>query len=144
MPAREQLLDVEIALRMAPARRVGVGELVDQHQARPAQQDAVEVHLLEHAALVVDAPAGDRVEPGEQRLGLAPSMGLDDADDDVDALAALGLRRLQHLVGLADARRRAEEDLELAAAFLHRRLEQRIGRRPLVTFGSIGGGHDLL
>ena len=35
----EQLLDVEIALGMPAARRVGVGELVDQHELRPALQD---------------------------------------------------------------------------------------------------------
>ena len=44
----EQLLDVLVALRMAAAGRVGVGELVDQRELRPARQDRVEVHLLEH------------------------------------------------------------------------------------------------
>ena len=51
----QQLLDIEIALGMAAARRVGVGELVDQDELRPAREDGVEVHLLERAALVVDA-----------------------------------------------------------------------------------------
>ena len=83
----EQLLDVEIALGMAAARRVGVRELVDQDELRAARQDRVEVHLLEDAALVVDAPARDDFEPGEQRLGLGAAVRLDDADDDVDALA---------------------------------------------------------
>jgi len=129
----EQLLDVEIALGMAPARRVGVRELVDQHELRPAQQDAVEIHLLEHAALVVDPTARNHLDPEGERLGLAPPVGLDHADDHVDALAELGLRRLQHLIGLAHPRCRAQENLELAAPLLHCRLEQRVGRRPLVT-----------
>jgi hypothetical protein len=38
-------------------------------------------------------------------------MGLDHADHGIDAFAMLGLRRLQHLVGLAHTGRRAEEDL---------------------------------
>ena len=47
---RQQLLDVEIALGVAAARRVGVGELVDQHELRMAREDGVEVHLLERIA----------------------------------------------------------------------------------------------
>ena len=50
----------------------------------------VEVHLLEHAALVVDLAARDDLEPGEQRLGLGAAVGLDHADHDVDALAPCG------------------------------------------------------
>jgi hypothetical protein len=54
-------------------------------------------------------------------------MGFDDADHNVDAVAPLGLRRLQHFVGLANARGSAEKDLELAARFRLRRCEQRLG-----------------
>src|SRR5262249_49939576 len=69
------------------------------------------------------------VEALGQHVGLDAAMGLDHADDDVDAVeaAAPGLR--QHLIGLADAGRGAEEDLELAAALYVRPLQQRIGRR---------------
>ena len=45
----EQLLDIEIALGVAAAGRVGVGELVDQHDLRTARDDGVEVHLLERS-----------------------------------------------------------------------------------------------
>ncbi len=56
----EQLLDVEVALRVAAARRVGVGELVDEDEARAALEHRVEVHLVEQAPLVVDrAPRHD-------------------------------------------------------------------------------------
>ena len=51
----QQFLDIQVALGMPAAGRVGVGELVDQHELRAAREDGVEVHLLEHAALVVDA-----------------------------------------------------------------------------------------
>ena len=72
MPARQQLLDVEIALGMAAAGGVGVGELVDQHQRRPALQDGVEVHLLERAAAILDLaarqrPRGPRAGPRSRR-----------------------------------------------------------------------------
>ena len=38
--AVEQLLDVEIALGMAAAGRIGMGELVDQHDLRAPRDDA--------------------------------------------------------------------------------------------------------
>ena len=73
--AAHQLFDVEIALRMAAALRVGVRKLVDQHDLRPAGDDGVEVHLLEPLAFVLDAPARNDFEPGQQRLGLACGRG---------------------------------------------------------------------
>ena len=66
--------------------------------------------------------ARDDLEALEQRLGLLAAVRLDDADDDVVRRpCAAGARRLQHLVGLADAGRRAEEDLELPTRLSSRR-----------------------
>jgi hypothetical protein len=72
--------------------------------------------------------ARDDLEALEQRLGFLPSMRLDDTDDDVIAVLPAGARLLQHLVGLADAGRRADEDLQLAGAALlaPRRREERL------------------
>ncbi len=74
---------------MPRARRVGVRELVDQHQRRLAR---------ERARRGRTPPACGRdtsiclprqtLEPGEQRFGLGAAVRLDDADDDVDALRA--------------------------------------------------------
>ena len=124
---------------MAAAGGVGVGELVDRDDLRSARKDGVEVHLLKHLPLVVDAAARDHLEPIEQCGGLLPAMGLDVADDDVDALALAGSNVLQHLVGLADARRGAEKDLQPPGAtfFLSRQFQQRIGRRTTVAIGAL-------
>ena len=140
--AAQQLLDVEIALGVAAARRVGVGELVDQHDLRPAREDGVEIHLLERLALVVDAPARNDLEAvraaprspcgrgsrRRRRRRRTPSL-----------LAGAGL--LQHLVGLADARRGADEDLQLADAPLLAagRLEQGVRRGALVEVAPLVG-----
>ena len=124
----QKLLDVEIALGMAAAGGIGVGELVDQDQRRPALQDGVEVHLLEDAAAILDLAPRQHLEARELGLGLGAAVGLDDTDHDVDALFPAPARRLQHLVGLADARRGAEEDFQLAARFLLRRLQESVGR----------------
>ena len=53
-PGIEQLVDVLPALLVARARHVGVGELVDQRDGGVAGQHAVEVHLLEARATVLD------------------------------------------------------------------------------------------
>ncbi len=129
MPAAMHLLDVEIALGVPAAGRVGMGEFVDQYELRAALEDRVEIHLGQQVTLVVDLLPRDHFETFEQGLGLAPAMRLDDANDDIDPLTPLGLSRQQHLVGLADARRGAEKDLQPSAAFLLRRGEQRLRGR---------------
>ena len=143
---REQLLDVLPALRVARAGDVAVREFVDQHELRLPRQRGIEIEFLE-ATLVAATPVArlsrqcDHFERGtqrrvafEQRLGLAPTMRLDDAGDDVDAFARETPSREQHRVGLADARRRAEVDPQPAASgrFLVAAgaREERVGVRP--------------
>jgi len=111
---REQFLDVEIALRMAAARCVGVGEFIDQRNLRMARDQRVEIHLLENLVLVLEPFARENFEALQQRLRLGPAVGLDHADHNIGAGLSFGLRALQHLVGLADAGRGADEDLQPA------------------------------
>ena len=137
--AAQQLLDVEIALGVAAARRVGMGELVDQNDLRAAGDDGIEVHLLEPLATVFEAQAGNDLQALQQRFGLAAAVGLDHADDDIVAVFFPGAGLLQHLVGLADAGRGTHEDPELAgAAFLPPgRFEQRFRRWSLVSIAPL-------
>lgn len=127
---------------MAAAGCVGVGELVDEDEGGAAGEDGVEVHLLEDAAAVVDAAAGDDLEAADERLGLGAAVGLDDADRDVDAVLLPGAGRGQHGVGLADPGGGAEEDLQPAARLAQRLLEQGVRGRTLVV--SLGHGARLL
>ena len=114
--ARQQLLDVEIALGMAAAGRIGVGELVDEGELRAARDQRVDIHLFESLVAVVDPLARQHFQAREQRLGLGAAVGLDDAHHHVDAGLELGMGALQHLVGLADAGGGADKDLQLAGA----------------------------
>ncbi len=114
---RQQLVDVHEALRVARARRVGVGELVDQREARPAGEEGVDVHLGERRPIGVDDPPRDDLERPDERLGLGPAVRLDEADDDVGPFTQAHRGVGQHLVGLADAGRCTEEHLEPAAPF---------------------------
>jgi len=127
------ILDVEIAFGMTAARGVGMGEFVDQRDLRPPRDQRVEVHLLECLILVGEPPARQHFEALQQRFGFHPSMGLDHADDDIDAGLLPGVGALQHFVGLADARRGADEDLEPArtAVLAPGRFQEGFRRRTL-------------
>ena len=77
----------------------------------------VEIELLERPCRGSRARwRGRTLQPLEQAGRLGAAVGLDDADDDVEAFGALGAGGLEHGEGLPDAGRGAEEDLELAAA----------------------------
>ena len=69
-----------------------------------------------HLILVLDPLAREHFKALQQRLGLGPAVGLDHADHDIGAGLQLGMRALQHLIGLADAGGGADEDLEPAGA----------------------------
>jgi hypothetical protein len=140
---RQQLLDIEIALRMAAAGRVGVRQFIDQHERGSAREDRVEVHLLERTILVVDAAARQELEPFEQGARFLAAMGLDEAHHHVDAFAARGLGGAQHLERLTDAGRGAEEYLQAALALACRLAKERVGRRALIALRGLGVGHRL-
>ena len=129
----EQFLDIHIPLRMPAARRVGMGQIVDEDDLRPAGQDRVEIHLLKPPALVIDRAAGNDLDAVEQGLGIPPPPRLDDADDDVHAVAAPRLGRGQHGEGLAGARSGTKQDFKTAAGARQRLMQQGVRRGPLVT-----------
>src|ERR1035437_6654659 len=119
---------------MTAARHVGVGEFVDQYDLWPASDDGVEVHFLKSLALVLKAPARNDIETFQQYFGLFPAMSLHDADDNIVSGFASRRCSWHHFVGLADARRRAHNDLEVAAAafFPSGSREQGFRRGPLI------------
>ena len=127
-PRGQHLFDILPALLVPPAIGIGVGELVDQRQRRTAGQQAVEVHLGQRAALVDHRLAGQLRQPGKLGLGLGPAMGLDQGGQNIDALGPPAVRVVEHGPGLADPRRRADEDLQPAASFARCLRQQRVGR----------------
>ena len=58
----EEEEDIFVALGVAAADDVGVGELVDEDDLGLALEDGVDVHLVEERALVVDLAGGDVFE----------------------------------------------------------------------------------
>ena len=71
---------------MPRPRRVRVGQLVDEDEGGAAGERRVEIELLERVSVVLDPPAGQRLEAATRRPGLGPAVGLDDPDDDVQPL----------------------------------------------------------
>ena len=128
-----QFLDIHVALGMPAARGIAVRQLIDQGKLRAACQHCVEVHFGERTPAVFDLAARHDLEAFEQRLGLAAAMRLDNADNDIRALAVARLCGGEHLVGLAHARRGPEEQLQATARALLRGLQQRVGGGPSVA-----------
>ena len=131
MPGMEQVLDVLVALGVARAGGVGVGELVDQADRRPARQDGIDVHLAELHAAVFDDARGDDLEVADLLLGFVAAMGLDQTDDDVHTLGFEPVSLAEHRVGLAHSGRRAEVDLEPAARLPADQVEELLGGRAM-------------
>jgi hypothetical protein len=111
----EQFDDVLPALGVSTARRVRVGELVDEDQRRVAGERGVEIEFAQRGAAIVDRFRWEDLEPGKQGVGLGATVSLDVADDRIDAVELLLAHRLEHRVRLPDAGGSAEEHLQLPA-----------------------------
>ena len=118
-----------IALGMAAAGRIVVRQLVHQHQARAALQDGVQIHLRQHPALVGHALLGNGFDALGQKVGFDPAMGFHHADHGIHAVQLAAARLHQHLIGLADAGRRAQKNLQPATPRLPRFFQQGVRRR---------------
>ena len=92
-----------------------MSQLVDQDGGGTARETRLDIKLLEDDAAVIDLPPRKNLESEEERARVVSTVGLDDPYDDVASVFAFESRRLEHRIGLADARRRTEEDGELPA-----------------------------
>ncbi len=113
-PGGEDFLHVLPALVMPAARRVGMGEFVDQHERGLALENRVEVHFQQGMAAMRHFPAGQHRQRAQTRLGFDATMGFDHADHDIDPGTCLAESIVEHFAGLANARSRPKENLEAA------------------------------
>ena len=85
-PGREHVGDVFVALLVLEARRVGVGELVDQRQLGRAGEQRRQVHLLDARRRgSATAAARHHLQPARLVAGLLAFVRLQVADHDVAA-----------------------------------------------------------
>ena len=136
----EQLLDVLPALRMPAVGSVGVGEFVDDDQLGLALERRVEIEFVDRAAVVFNPAPRQDLESFDQRARLGAAVRLDEPDDDVDAFVLQAPRVLQHGVGLADAGRGADKNLQPASGLPAERRQKRVRIRAS-GIGSVGWGH---
>jgi hypothetical protein len=108
----EQLLNVLPALRMPAVGSVGVGEFVDDDQLGLARQSRVQIKFVEGAAVIFDLTPRKDFEPFDERARFGAAMRLGKPNDNIDAFISQASRVLQHGVGLADAGRGPEENLQ--------------------------------
>ncbi|MNZ89241.1 hypothetical protein D3C78_1081520 [compost metagenome] len=125
---RQNLLNIHITLGMAAAGGIGVSQFIDQNQSGTTGQNGIEIHLLQHLTPIIDATAVDDLETLHQRFGFPPAMGFNDADDGIHTIRQLRPAGHQHFIGLADAGRCAQKNLQPAPRLAPGVFQQRIGR----------------
>ena len=118
--AVDYLLHVQIPLAVFASRGVGVRQLVHEKQLRTAREGGIDVKFLQQNAAVGKLLQRETLQPLRhfQRFGTVVRLQI--TDDDVYPKRFQILRGLQHGVGLAHARRIAEENFQFA--LLHVRL----------------------
>ena len=136
----EQFLDILPALQMTRIGRVGVRKFIDHGNPGMAGEHRFQIQFGQLRAVIGGHLAGNHWQSLQQKLGFLAAMGLDQCDGHVDTLVVGFARRLQHRVGLAHARRHAEEDLQPAARRLCLGLLER-GQQG-VGVGSVGVRHS--
>jgi hypothetical protein len=77
-----------------------------------AQECCVEIQFGAHDSSIVHLEQGQLLKPAHQALSFETAVGLDIPDDQVDPFGAGRARGIEHGVGLTDARRGAEKELQ--------------------------------
>ena len=140
----EQFHDILPALGMAHARRVGVGQLVNEDQRGMALQGGVEIEFLQPDIFVFDEVVRQQFHAEQEGFGIGPRVRLGIADDDIRPLGRPVAAFFEHGVGFPDAGRGAEEDLQLPALGLALLLldlgKQGVGIGARILKGPLGHG----
>jgi hypothetical protein len=111
----QELLHVLPALGVAGSWRVGVRHLVDQGEFGPTGEHRVDVEFVELHPAVRDDPARHLLDALGLRERRIATVRLHDPDDHIAPGLGEAVPFAEHLVGLAHARRCAEEHAQPAA-----------------------------
>lgn len=111
----KQLLDILVALHMAAAPGVGMGQLVHQEKLGLPGQGRVQIEFFQLDPFIGDDLDRQLLQSLQKGHGLRPGVGLDITRHHVDACRLGPVGRLQHGIGLAHAGGIAEKDLQPAS-----------------------------
>ena len=123
----EQRQHVLVALLVCRAWGVGVRQLVDDGNGRVPGQDRVQIHLAQRHAAVLDLAQRHLLETVHLGQCVRAAVRLDEPDHDVHALTLQLVGILEHLVALADARRRPDVHTKPGAPVFFGARQQRFG-----------------
>ena len=110
---------IEVALGSEGAGRVGMRELIDQHDLRLAREDRVPIHLGVGHAVGLNRLARNDRKVADHRFGFNAFVRFDVADDDVDTFAAQLMPTIEHGVGFTRAGCSPEINGQLPIADAH-------------------------
>ena len=105
----QQFEHIFVPLAMLAAFDVGVGQFVDQRDARLARKDRIHIHLFEDRSLVFDRFARNHFQIRDQLGHGFAAMSFHHADHHILAPGVPPDRLRQHGVRLADSRERIQE-----------------------------------
>jgi hypothetical protein len=111
----EEIVHVLPPLGVLGARRIGVGQLVDQHQLRLPLEQAIQIHLLEGLAPVLGRSPGEDLEVADLGVGVGATVLLHPTDDHVGAALLPAPALVEHGVRLADPGGSAEIQPQLSS-----------------------------
>ncbi len=120
----EKLEHVLIPARVSRIGWIGVGQVVDDHHLGTPGKNRVQVEIFRGDSSEPDDMPGHDLEPRNEGHGLGPTPRVDETENHVDATNLQVLGFLKHAMRLANARRRADEELQPAPPSAFNELEE--------------------
>ncbi len=111
----QQFLHILIALTVAAARRIGMGQLVYEHDLRGALKGSVQIEFPQRDPTVLDRSGFHNLQAVQKSKRVGTGVGLYIAHHDVGTSLLGPVRLGEHGIGLAHPGRIAEEHLQLTA-----------------------------
>ena len=115
---RQKLLHILPALFVPRTANIGVGQFVNQGDARFSGQHCICVHLRKHYPVVFKMGLRDDLQTFEKGICLFPSMGLHIRRHHIGPFQLTLSGSFKHGVGFANSRGVAEEYLQPSGIFL--------------------------
>ena len=135
----QQDLHVLPSLGAFRTRHIGVRQFIHDADRGPPHLDRGSIHLLQRHAPIIDGLRRDHFQSFGFCDGVLPFVRLEVADNNVLPLSFEMLRFLQHAIGLAHARRVAEQQLQLTS----RRTRIATARPSLAVLALLGIDDDI-
>jgi hypothetical protein len=106
----EQFSDILPAFGVARAVDIGVRQFIHQDQRRVASEGGIKVKFTLDCPSILYFARRDHLQPCQHDLSFGAAVRFDIARHDINSFGKAFVRRFQHGIGLAHARRGPKED----------------------------------